>query len=538
MPIPVSYPGVYVQEVSSGVHTITGVATSITAFVGRALRGPLDTDGPDGVVTVNSFADFQRIYGGVWSGSPLSFAVRDFFLNGGATAIVVRVYSAGSDPAVSTLHLPAGGGTLDLVAAKPGSWGNALQARVDHDVSDTSNPHLFNLFVRDGNTGQIEEFRNVSTDPAAARAVDKVLAATSSLVRTKAPLVGPPGTVPDANDPPSAAHPSWGTDTGNKTNTRVDLTTAADVASDGKDLTAADIIAPGLIGPKQGIYALEHADLFNLLCVPPFTLADAELVDAAVYCQSRRAVLLVDPPTTWASVSDATKSGSGFPDLAGGFGDAGRYAAAYFPRLRQPDPTRDNQLGDFPPCGALAGVIARTDAQRGVWKAPAGLDASVLGAPALSVPLTDAENGQLNPLGLNCLRSFPLAGRVVWGARTLRGADRLTDDWKYLPVRRTALYLEESLYRGTQWVVFEPNDEPLWAQIRLNVGAFMQSLFRQHAFQGSTPKEAYFVKCDKETTTQNDINSGVVNVIVGFAPLKPAEFVVITIQQMAGQITT
>jgi Bacteriophage tail sheath protein len=161
----------------------------------------------------------------------------------------------------------------------------------------------------------------------------------------------------------------------------------------------------------------------------------------------------------------------------------------------------------------------------------------VLGAPALSVPLTDSENGQLNPLGLNCLRSFPLSGRVVWGARTLRGADRLADEWKYLPVRRTALYIEESLYRGTQWVVFEPNDEPLWAQIRLNVGAFMQGLFRQGAFQGTTPKEAYFVKCDKESTTQNDINSGVVNVVVGFAPLRPAEFVVITVQQLAGQIT-
>ena len=148
----------------------------------------------------------------------------------------------------------------------------------------------------------------------------------------------------------------------------------------------------------------------------------------------------------------------------------------------------------------------------------------------------DAENGDLNPLGINCLRSFPVVGRVVWGSRTLRGADQLADEWKYVPVRRTALFIEESLYRGTQWVVFEPNDEPLWAQIRLNVGAFMQGLFRQGAFQGSTPREAYFVKCDKETTTQNDINLGIVNIVVGFAPLKPAEFVIIKLQQIAGQI--
>jgi phage tail sheath protein FI len=190
----------------------------------------------------------------------------------------------------------------------------------------------------------------------------------------------------------------------------------------------------------------------------------------------------------------------------------------------------------FAPCGAVAGVIARTDATRGVWKAPAGLDATLVGVPQLSVPLTDAENGELNPLGINCLRALPAAGRVVWGARTLQGDDRLASEWKYIPVRRLALYIEESLYRGTQWVVFEPNDEPLWAQIRLNVGAFMHTLFRQGAFQGKSAREAYFVKCDRETTPQDDIDRGVVNILVGFAPLKPAEFVVIQLQQMAGQI--
>ena len=160
-----------------------------------------------------------------------------------------------------------------------------------------------------------------------------------------------------------------------------------------------------------------------------------------------------------------------------------------------------------------------------MWKAPAGIDAALTGVAGLQVEMTDAENGLLNPLGINCLRTFPVYGRVVWGARTLRGADVAADEYKYMPVRRLALFIEESLYRGTQWVVFEPNDEPLWAQIRLNIGAFMQNLFRQGAFQGTTPREAYFVKCDKETTTQNDINLGIVNIIVGFAPLKPAEFV-------------
>jgi len=150
--------------------------------------------------------------------------------------------------------------------------------------------------------------------------------------------------------------------------------------------------------------------------------------------------------------------------------------------------------------------------------------------------MSDLENGRLNPLGVNCLRSFPVIGPVAWGARTMRGADVLTDQWKYLPVRRLALFIEESLYRGTQWIVFEPNDEPLWSSIRLNVGAFMNSLFRQGAFQGRTPRDAYLVKCDAQNNPQNDIDRGIVNILVGFAPLKPAEFVIIHIQQLAGQI--
>jgi uncharacterized protein len=148
---------------------------------------------------------------------------------------------------------------------------------------------------------------------------------------------------------------------------------------------------------------------------------------------------------------------------------------------------------------------------------------------------SDGENGVMNPEAINTIRVFP-NGIVNWGARTMDGADRFASEYKYIPIRRLALFIEESLYRGLTWVVFEPNDEPLWAQIRLNVGAFMHNLFRQGAFQGQKPRDAYFVKCDAETTTQNDRNLGIVNIIVGFAPLKPAEFVIISLQQMAGQI--
>jgi hypothetical protein len=173
-----------------------------------------------------------------------------------------------------------------------------------------------------------------------------------------------------------------------------------------------------------------------------------------------------------------------------------------------------------------------------VWKAPAGTEASLTGALGVKTMLTNDENGVLNPKAVNCIRNLPVYGTVLWGARTLQGNDERGSEWKYIPVRRTALFIEESLFRALKWVVFEPNDEPLWAQIRLNVGAFMHDLFRQGAFQGTTPQDAYFVKCDKETTTQSDINRGIVNIIVGFAPLKPAEFVIIKIQQIAGQIQT
>jgi phage tail sheath protein FI len=314
----------------------------------------------------------------------------------------------------------------------------------------------------------------------------------------------------------------------------VTFATPSNVGSDGSELTSAQY--EGSFDDKTGVYALRKADLFNLLCIPPFSrntdVSESVWTRALQFCRTERAFLLVDAPSKWKSAAKAV-------DGIGTFSVArDDHAAIYFPRVRMPDPLRENRLDEFAPCGAIAGVFARTDAQRGVWKAPAGQDATLFGVRALAVNLTDAEQGQLNPLGVNCLRSFPVSGNVIWGARTYRGSDQLASEWKYIPVRRLALFIEETLYRSLQWVVFEPNDEPLWAQIRLNIGAFMQNLFRQGAFQGRSPREAYLVKCDRETTTQTDINMGVVNIVVGFAPLKPAEFVIIKIQQLAGQIAT
>jgi phage tail sheath protein FI len=407
--------------------------------------------------------------------------------------------------------------TLPLEAANPGSWGNSLTAAVNYDgITDEvaaryglSRDKLFNLVVTYRDI--TERFPNVSCAESPRR-LDRVLSQSSQLVRVQ-------GTLPVARPQATKVPPP-------------SVSGGADSAA----LVEADYT--GSQSDKTGLYALEHADLFNLLCIPPDSRSgntSATVYQAALaYCVQRRAMLIVDPPATWNSATAAAKSV--LATDVGVSGESARNAALYFPRVIQADPLREGQLDAFVPCGLVAGTMARTDTQRGVWKAPAGVDAAINGSQGLAINLTDAENGQLNPLGINCLRAFPVVGRVLWGARTLRGADQLADEYKYISVRRLALYIEESLYRGTQWVVFEPNDEPLWAQLRLNLGAFMQNLFRQGAFQGRTPREAYFVKCDRETTTQNDINLGIVNIVVGFAPLKPAEFVIISLQQMAGQI--
>jgi hypothetical protein len=297
--------------------------------------------------------------------------------------------------------------------------------------------------------------------------------------------------------------------------------------SDGSVPTGVDFL--GSYDAKTGIYALRNVDLFNLLVIPATTtLAAGEaasvIAAAASFCEERRAffVLDVDPREAQTNVPTWAASAS-----------TSRNVGVFYPQILVADPLEQFRERAMSSVGAAAGVFARTDANRGVWKAPAGTEANLNGVRGLSVVLTDMENGPLNQVGVNALRSFPNFGFVVWGARTRRGADALADEYKYIPVRRLALFLEESLYRGTQWVVFEPNDEPLWAQIRLNLNAFMQDLFQQGAFAGKSPREAFFVKCDRETTTPNDINLGIVNIVVGFAPLKPAEFVIIKIQQIS-----
>lgn len=655
MPVAVSYPGVYIQEVPSGVHTITSVATSITAFIDFFTEGPMNQ-----AVEIFGMTDFQRVFGGLDDRSEGSYAISQFFLNGGGTALVIRVAGFdGTHPlskAGVILKADASGGgaqVLEVSAASEGIWGNNLRVDIDYGTTDPAT--LFNLAVTryDGPGAKAkplatERYLNLTMDSTKPRYAVKVINDGSKLITVKAGAGATATTRPAADGTISgdlsgltlanfngfsgkkinvkigalaavdatlgtwvagavttlaqlrpllekairAANinsPSYtgaivevvgtrlrvlsgkGSDTYDPTETVVianagadttattlalvtasntnvqqyplGLAAGADIAALKKSTVGGDGLPPGateIIGtqavePHSGLFALDYADLFNILCIPRAAqLGDSDMVavvsNAIKYCEDRRAFFILDIPGT----IDEVQEMKDWMDAHDTFRN--NNAAVYFPRPRIPDPKNEFRLRSVGASGTMAGVYARTDSARGVWKAPAGIEAALNGVAEMDAKLTDAQNGTLNPLGINCLRTFPVYGNIAWGTRTLEGADQIGSEWKYVPIRRLALMLEESLFRGTKWVVFEPNDEPLWAKIRLNVNAYMMSLFRQGAFQGTNPKDAFFVKCDAETTTQDDRNKGIVNILVGFAPLKPAEFVVISIQQIAGDL--
>ncbi len=504
MPVHPTYPGVYIEELPSGVHTITGVATSIAAFVGWAPKGPTTH-----AQLVLSWSDFNNQFGGLDSRSVLGYAVNQFFANGGTQAYIVRLVDTTDAP-------PAAAATASLApmtvnALNMGGWGSNYSIAIKNPSPGAGRFRLQVLYTPPGSPAPpptvVESFENLSTvapDPQGRNVMDVVNNGSNFIT-----VSVPSGTTTLPADTGTTPTPL----TGGNDGTVLNPSTAA--------FETALLPASG----TGGAHLLDHVDLFNLLCVPGEVTASV-LSTLEGYCETRRAFLIADPDP---NVVDYTTVK--LPAILG----AGGNAAFYFPQVQAPDPLNQNALRFYPPCGFVAGVYAATDASRGVWKAPAGTATGLIGATGVQVPLNDAQNGTLNPLGVNCIRNFSVYGTVIWGARTTQGNDEIGSQWKYIPIRRLALYIEESLYRGTQWVVFEPNDEPLWAQIRMNVGSFMQTLFKQGAFQGATPQQAYFVKCDSETTTSTDQNNGIVNILVGFAPLKPAEFVIIQIQQMAGQ---
>lgn len=657
MPTAPTFPGVYVEEIPSGVRTIVGVSTSTGAFVDRFARGPVDVP-----VRIFSFADFERVFGGLNRDSEASYGLQQFFLNGGTEAYVVRV---GNGLVASVVQVDGGGAVMFNVTAgrrfqgeavdDPGVWGDQLRIEIDYDTSapdETFNLTIQEVGLSDGRTVVLrsESYRNLTMEPDTPNYVVDVVNEDSVLVQLDrdglaalvAPFLPPDATgtqgvalaqppvipadsdqfditididgtatttiagtatlsYPDPSSPPTgyaalrpfvqaalraataavAAEQLAFSDhlrdavvqlannrfrvLLSRTNPNFDAGATATFTETGAGSTAADLglLDPGVIvGPQQvalgggdgggaldapsmvgvranktAMFALEDADIFNIMCLPAAAdLTDTDMravyAQAIAYCEERRSFLIIDIPETTDTPDDM------FSWLTDNAGLRHKNASTYFPRPKISDPLNQGRLRSVGASGTMAGLYARTDGERGVWKAPAGTEVRLLNVQDLDYALTNGENGALNPLGVNALRNFPVFGNISWGARTLDGADQLASEWKYIPVRRIALFLEETLFRNLKWVVFEPNDEPLWSQIRLNVGAFMQSLFRQGAFQGQTAKEAYFVKCDAETTTQTDINLGIVNVVVGFAPLKPAEFVIIKIQQIAGQIPT
>lgn len=524
MPVSLTYPGVYIQEIPSGVRTITGVATSISAFIGWASKGPVDK-----AQRIFSWQDFERYFGGLDARSLLGYAVASFFANGGTDAYVIRLVNKGDEenpdkaiPATVTIKV-TNDDKIELTAKNPGEWGNYYRIKTKKRSDDDKKFRLQIFFFDKPNPDDsnesdtpvpdklgvvVESFENLSMDPNDRRYVQSVIEEESTIMGAK--VIG------NSISPPE------------------DTTELLKVTG-GKDGTVlvpnTSIFEKYLTNPEGDVLPLNQVDLFNILCVPGET-NETVLSKLEGYCRKRRAFLIVDSKEvdTFATLQNGPNSTiTGVNSIN---------AAFYFPWLIVPDPLKENRPKNVPPCGFMAGIYSRIDANRGVFKAPAGIEASLTGIIGTKEPINDMENGTLNQKAINCIRSFPVYGTVAWGARTLQGNDEIGSEWKYIPVKRLALFIEESLFRGTKWVVFEPNDEPLWAQIRLNIGAFMHNLFRQGAFQGSKPQDAYFIKCDKETTTQNDINLGIVNIIVGFAPLKPAEFVVIKIQQMAGQIQT
>ncbi len=643
-----TYPGVYIEEIPSAVHTITGVATSIAAFAGWAAKGPVNA-----ATLVQSWSDYENQFGGLDSRSYLGYALNQFFANGGQQAYIVRLVSTanpgapGSAVAANTT-IAIGPASIKFASKAPGAWGNAYAVQISAPTNGIAADFKLSVVYAPQGTvvTTVETFDNLAVGGVAA-IVSNYIAVTV----TGAPA-GPPalGTYPlsggvdgDGVNVPAAGSASvsisgltfnstaatstvtittgspgltisalnpgaWGNTLSVQIQPRADdytrftlsviatnvntlasgivenftnlslnahdpagryivnvlneqsgylsatmsvatpltLTntpgipaspkpagTATSVLSGGND---GALLAPSIPPSSAGAFEtaltaalpmLAHVPIFNLLAVPgevdPATIAALQK-----FAVDNKAFYIVD-----SKQADTYTSLLSGPDTAI-VGNNAINSAFYFPWPNVFDPLLKVTRA-FPPSGFVAGLYAATDSSRGVWKAPAGINASLTGQSGLSTILNDAQNGSLNPQAINCLRHFPVYGDVVWGARTLRGNDQVGSDWKYVPIRRLALFLEASLYQGTQWVVFEPNDEPLWSQIRLNVGSFMQGLFQQGAFQGTTPTQAYFVKCDAENNPPSSVAQGIVKITVGFAPLYPAEFVVIQIAQIAGQ---
>jgi phage tail sheath protein FI len=624
------HPGVYVQEVSSGVRPIEGASTSTAAFIGPAEKGPLDR-----AYMVTSFTEFEAVYGGFLKDSWLAQSALQFFNNGGKRLYIARIARDAATASVTLLNrqnVPVA--TMTVTATSPGRWGNTLVLDVANGSQDAGDE--FRLTVKQEVSSNplvvttLETFDNLSLLPDAVNYAEKVVNAGSQYVRVtvdagvvsttagtsvsgaNAATVLPPAkrsllvnidgdgpqliTLPNpvttgleiagaittavknlspqrgSTDPNAFDNFSAGFANGVYTLTsgaagRKSSVEVTDAPSDnaaallklgktrGNEQTGASLLRPAVgsnifvgdaaVAPpvsavtagsdgttpqeldyQNGFRLLDPLMDVNIVAVPG--IGSKSMVDyGANYCSLRGDCFFIGD---MGATDDTKEEAQGFVT---GLTVKNSYAAVYTPWLKATDPSGASAEPILlPPSGYMAGLYARTDARRGVWKAPAGTEANVGGALGLVREISDAEQDTLNPVGANVIRAFPASGIVVWGARTL--ATQSNPEYRYISIRRTAIFLEQSIYRGIQWAVFEPNDETLWASLRLNIGAFMMLQFQAGAFQGKSASDAFFVRCDSKTTTQADVDAGRVNIHVGFAPLKPAEFVVLKLSQKAG----
>jgi phage tail sheath protein FI len=509
-------PGVYVEEVDSGSRPIEGVATAVAAFVGFARKG--DFNKP---TLVTNWTQFTEKFGGFVEGSYLAHAVFGYFANGGSVAYVVRVgEEAQKNNAQVALPAATNGGSskekveaFRIVALDSGESGNDLQVTIDK-ASHGSPDETFKLTVKKKDAAEpIEVFDDLTIKPGVQNAI-KVVNAGSNTIQLEA-------LEPDA---PIAAVPALG-----------DVALSGGTAAKGSAITKEEYV--GDPAARSGFGGLEEIDEVTMVCVPDamaayqqglkngkttFTGEDLQVVQAAMisHCEqlADRVAILDAPPGLKVQGMLEWRDKTNYDS---------KYATMYWPWIKVSDPATGNIIS-VPPCGHMAGIWARSDATRGVHKAPA--NEVVRGAIALETKITKGEHDLLNPKGINCIREFAGLGIRVWGARTISS----DQSWRYLNVRRLFNYVEESVLEGTQWVVFEPNDTDLWARVRRTIHSFLLGVWRDGALFGATPEEAFYVKCDAENNPPDSVDAGRLICEIGIAPVKPAEFVVFRIAQYSG----
>ncbi|GAA4525414.1 phage tail sheath family protein [Amycolatopsis samaneae] len=492
-------PGVYVEEVQGGARPIEGVGTAVAAFVGFAERGPFHEP-----TLVTNWNAYTATFGGYVADTYLAQAVYGYFANGGGAAYVVRIGSTPAEAGTEAAAVPASLGGLQ-VAALPGAGGDVTVEVAD---AEGENPpeDRFRLLVKQG--GKVVETFDVSTRKNAKNYV-------VTQVRERSKLI----TVTEAQSG-ALARPD---------NQALALPAPAPAPRVPARLTAEEYV--GDLDRRTGLGGLEAIDEVTMVAVPDLMSAHAKgLIDAEgvkavqlaiiAHCEQmgdRVAVLDTPPALTAQQVRKWRQEEAGYDS---------KFAALYYPWIKVFDPATGKNVV-VPPSGHVAGVWARSDADRGVHKAPA--NEVIRGVIDLQTGLTKGEQDLLNPIGVNCVRAFPGRGIRIWGARTLSSDPA----WRYLNVRRLFNYLEESILLGTQWVVFEPNDDRLWSSIRRNITAFLTEEWRRGALFGRTAEESFYVKCDAETNPAESIDVGQVICEIGVAPVKPAEFVIFRLSQFS-----